>query len=275
MQNPKVSIIVPTKNSSGTLILCLNSIKNQTYKNIEIIVVDNFSDDNTLDIAKNFTNSIFSVNPERSTQVNYGAGKASGKYVYRVDSDFVLDPNVVQEAVTLAESKNLGAVLIHNTSDPSVSFWAKVRKFERDMYDYDSLNVAVRFIRRDIFLSLGGFDPELTYGEDYDLHNRIVEKYSIGKINSKEMHLGEYKSLIEIAKINYYYGHFVSRFLKKNKGRGLKQVNPLREMYFKHIGKFLQQPTLMIGFIIYQVVRYVSGMLGLVAYLASSFFKRI
>lgn len=273
MLDPVVSVIIPTKNSAKTLELCLNSVKNQTYKNIEIIVVDNFSDDNTLDIARNFTNSIFSVNPERSTQVNYGAQKAVGKYVYRVDSDFIIEPEVLREAVNLAESKNYAAILIHNTSDPSVSFWAKVRKFERDMYDDDNLNVAVRFIRRDIFLLLGGLDPELTYGEDYDLHNRIIEKYSIGKINSKEMHLGEYKSLIEIAKKNYYYGHFVSRFIKKNRKRGIKQVNPFRKVYFKQSGKFLCQPTLMLGFLIYQTVRYFSGSIGLLAYFLSKFSK--
>ncbi len=273
MEDVLVSVIVPTMNSSSTLIPCLNSIKNQSYKNIEIIVVDNFSVDNTVQIAKQFTSSIFTINPERSTQVNYGVGKASGKYVYRVDSDFVLDPNVVKEAVTLAESNDFGAILIHNTSDPSVSFWAKVRKFERDMYDSDDLNVAVRFVRKDIFISLGGFDPELSYGEDYDLHNRIIERYAIGKIYSKEMHLGEYKSLIEVAKKNYYYGKFVSKFLKKNRRRGMRQVNPFRTTYFRHLDKFVENPALMLGFIIYQVVRYTSGMLGLISYFLTRFSK--
>jgi glycosyltransferase involved in cell wall biosynthesis len=258
-----VSIIIPTRNSSDTLPLCLTSIKSQTYRNIEIIVVDNFSEDQTLDIARSFTNLIFTIPPERSTQVNYGVSKASGKYIYRVDSDVVLDLNVVMEAVNLAESKGYGAILIHNTSDPSISYWAKVRKFERDMYESDDSNVAVRFIRKDIFDSLGGFDPELSYGEDYDLHNRIIEKYPLGKINAKETHLGEYRSLLEIAKKNYYYGKFVQKFLKKNRKRGLSQLNPFRSAYFKHRDKFIKNPYLSIGFIIYQIVRYFSGMLGL------------
>jgi glycosyltransferase involved in cell wall biosynthesis len=257
-----VSIIIPTKNSSGTLQNCLTSIKNQTYKNIEIIVVDNFSEDSTQQIARSFTNSIFTIDPERSTQVNYGVEKASGKYIYRVDSDFVLDNDVVWEAVNLAESKNFGAILIHNTSDPSVSYWAKIRKFERDMYDTDETNVAVRFIRRDIFISLGGLDSGLSFGEDYDLHNRIIAKYPIGKINAKEMHLGEYRTLLEVAKRNYYYGKFVRRFLKRNKARGLKQLNPFRGTYFSHVDKFVKNPYLTVGFIIYQIVRYSSGTLG-------------
>jgi glycosyltransferase involved in cell wall biosynthesis len=262
LQNVTVSIVIPTRNSSETLPYCLTSIKKQTYKNIEIIVVDNFSEDDTLGIARRFTNLVFTMPPERSTQVNYGVSKASGKYVYRVDSDFVLDRNVVMEAVKLAESKGYGAVLIHNTSDPSVSYWSRVRKFERDMYDTNNSNVAVRFIRRDIFNSLGGFDPRLSYGEDYDLHNRIIKKYPIGKVNAKEIHLGEYRTLLEIAKKNYYYGKFVQKFLKKNRIQGLNQVNPFRIAYFKHLDQFIKNPSLTIGFITYQTVRYFSGVLG-------------
>jgi glycosyltransferase involved in cell wall biosynthesis len=269
-RGPLVSIIIPTKNSSKLINLCLNSLKNQTYTNIEIIVVDNSSEDNTLDIARRFTNLIYTYKPERSSQINYGVKMSSGKYIYRVDSDFVLDPNVIIEAVNLAESNNYAAILIHNTSDPSVSYWAKVRKFERDMYEYEDLNVAVRFIRKDIFLSLGGFDTELNYGEDYDVHNRIIQKYAIGRIHAKEMHLGEYKSLLEIAKKNYYYGKSTIKFLRKNKFRGVKQVNPFRHTFFNNLDKFVGHPTLAFGFIIYQLVRYSSGMLGLLASLISN-----
>jgi len=262
---PLVSVIIPTKNSSKSFAHCLDSIKNQTYNNIEIIVVDNSSQDDTVEIARQFTNLIFSYNPERSSQINYGVTKSSGKYIYRVDSDFVLDPNVIMEAVNLAESNNFAAVLIHNTSDPSVSFWARVRKFERDMYESEELNVAVRFMRKDVFLSLGGFDPDLIYGEDYDLHNRVIQKYEIGRINAKEMHLGEYKSLFEIAKKNYYYGKSANKFLRKNKVRGMRQVNPFRGTYFKNLDKFVQNPVLTIGFGVYQIIRYGAGMLGLLA----------
>jgi len=266
-----VSIVIPTKNSSKTLERCLASLRNQVYPSTELIVVDNHSFDNTLEIAKRYTNKVYTFSPERSSQINYGVKKSSGKYIYRVDSDFVLEPQVISEAVSVAESNSYAAILIHNTSDPSISFWAKVRKFERDMYESEALNVAVRFIRKDVFLSVGGFDPELVYGEDYDLHNRIIEKYPIGRITSKEMHLGEYKSLLEVAKINYYYGMTAPKFLRKNRKRGVKQVNPFRGTYFRHLNKFVRAPNLAAGFIIYQLVRYGSGMLGLLVGLIVDF----
>jgi GT2 family glycosyltransferase len=133
------------------------------------------------------------------------------------------------------------------------------------MYDSDTLNIAVRFIRRDGFLSVGGFDPRLVYGEDYDLHNRIIDKYKIGKIKAKEIHLGEYKSIKHIAKVNYYYGKSAGLFLKKNKIRGLEQVSPFRKVYLKNYTQFIRHPHLAVGFIVYQVVRYSSGGIGLLA----------
>jgi glycosyltransferase involved in cell wall biosynthesis len=262
--NPLVTVIIPTKNSSKTLEKCLESIRNQDYDNIETIVVDNYSTDATLDIAKRYTKSVYTSSPERSSQINYGVEKSSGVYVYRVDSDFVLENNVVSEAVAESERGNYGAVLIHNTSDPNVSFWAKVRKFERDMYnDADNLNVAVRFVRKDVFLSVGGFDPRLVYGEDYDLHNRIIRNHRIGRINAKEMHLGEYKSIKDIAIVNYHYGKTAGLFLEKNKSRGYKQVSPFRRVYLRNYKKFLNHPALGLGFVVYQTVRYSAGGLGL------------
>jgi glycosyltransferase involved in cell wall biosynthesis len=265
MDEPVVSIIIPTKNSAKTLATCLDSIVNQYYKNIEIIIIDNHSTDNTMEIARRYTNAIHTYGPERSFQINYGVQMASGKYIYRVDSDFVLERNVVSEAVNMAESNGYGAIIIHNTSDPTVSFWAKVRKFERDMYDsgLDELKIAVRFVKKDVFMSVGGFDTRMISGEDYDLHNRIIEKYNVGRINAKETHLGEYKSLREVARINYFYGKNTGLFLRIHKTRGFRQVSPFRKVYLRNYKQFLRHPILSAGFIVYLTVKYFSAVLGL------------
>jgi len=266
MSEPLISVIVPTKNSSNTLAQCLNSLISQTYRNIEILVVDNYSTDSTIQIAKNYTNKIFVIGSERSAQTNYGVMMSSGKYVYRIDSDFVLEPNTIKEAVETAESNNYAAVLIHNSSDDSISFWAKVRKFERDMLRDDALNVAARFIRKDLFILMGGLDVHLVAGEDYDIHNRLIKRYKIGRINSREVHIGEYKSLKDIAKKNYYYGRTIYFFLKKNKYRGIKQTIPFRMIYLRHWREFFVNPRLMGGFLVYEVVKYSAALCGLISF---------
>jgi hypothetical protein len=131
------------------------------------------------------------------------------------------------------------------------------------MYVSDDLRVAVRFIQKDIFLSIGGFDTELIAGEDYDLHRRIIEKYDIGRIDARETHLGEYKSIKEVAKKNFLYGKSIGLFFKKNKGRGIKQFSPFRRTYLSHYKDFILHPSLTCGFVIYQAVRYSSAVVGM------------
>jgi len=263
MTLPKISIIIPTKNSSKTLDVCLNSIVKQTYKDYEIIIVDNYSNDDTINIASRYTEKIFKMGPERSSQVNFGVQQANGKYVYRVDGDFVLEPNVLKESFDKCENENFDALVIHNISDPSVSIWSKVRNFERDMYLDDKLNVAARFFRKSVFEEIGGFDENMIACEDYDLHNRLLKtKYKMGRIKSNEIHLGEPKTLLEIVRKHYYYGKSIDYFLKKNPRKGIKQLSPVRPAYLKNWRMFFTHPKLTVYFTIYQLARYSSSIVG-------------
>ncbi len=258
-----VSVIIPTKNSEETLEECLKSIKQQSYPHIEIIVVDNFSTDNTRNIAKQFTDKVLLKGHERSAQVNFGVKYANGKYVYRVDSDFIVEPNVIEEALIKCDIEGFDAICIHNVSDANVSFWSRVRKLERDCYVGDKLNVAARFIRKDVFNAVNGFNEQLIAGEDYDLHNKILEHhYKIGEIRAKELHLGEPKTLREIVVKNYFYGKTIRVFLKVNPQRGKKQISPLRPAFLRSWREFVNHPQLAVGFLIYQSVKYSSAFLG-------------
>ena len=266
IEKPLVSVIIPTKNSEATIEKCLRSIRNQTYPNVEIIVVDNYSRDKTKDIAQNYGARIYLKGPERSSQVNFGVTKAKGKYIYRVDSDFVLEPSVVEEAVSKCEEHGYDVVAVHNASDPTISFWSKVRKLERDCYEDDELNIGARFIRREVFEAVGGFDETLVAAEDYDLHNKLLEKgFRVGRIRAQEIHVGEPKTLAEIARKHYYYGKTITNYVKKNPHRAKRQLSPVRLSYLRHKSQFLKNPILAIGFIIYQLVRYFATAIGYLA----------
>jgi glycosyltransferase involved in cell wall biosynthesis len=261
---PLVSIIVPSRNSDSTLSRCLESVRNQTYKDVEIIVVDNYSDDRTVEIAKTFRATII-VKPdtERSEQCNYGAKLARGKYLYRIDSDFVLEPTVIEEAVRECEEKGFEVVTIHNTSDHTVSLLAEIRNLERMCYADDDIHVAARFLAKAAFERVGGFQESMIAGEDYDLHHRLQRAgYFIGRIRAKEVHLGEYKTWGELIRKHWRYGKDIHHFLEANHKKDRWAIFPLRWIFVKHYKDFLKDARLTAGFVLYTYVRFSAAMLG-------------
>lgn len=102
MDTIKVSIIITTYNRSDSVIKSIESALNQTHKNIEVIVVDDGSTDNTVDVLKDtFRDKIrlhvFSENKGATQARNFGLGLAKGEYSIVWDSDDILYPNAVQE----------------------------------------------------------------------------------------------------------------------------------------------------------------------------------
>ena len=259
---PLVSVIITTKNSSNTLNRCLKSIKNQSYQNTEIIVIDNNSTDNTKEIAKKYTKLIFNKGPERSAQRNFGARKSKGVYLYIVDSDFVLDSSVVKECVEEAK-KGFDAVVVHNSPDTSVSWIAKIRKFEVDMYKYDISHSAARFFKRKTFFDIKGYNEKVIAGEDYDLQNKLSrQKYKTGFINSEALHLGEPKHFFSHMRKYYEYGKDFVNYKKDNEEESKKQLGFFRPVYFKNLGKFFTNPILGTGFILYHTCKFGFGGTG-------------
>lgn len=258
-----VSVIIPTKNSEATIEKCLESIKNQTYPDVEIILVDNYSRDHTREIARKYDARIYLKGPERASQVNFGVKEAKGKYVYRDDSDFVLEPSVVEEAVTKCEVEDYDAVAVHNTSDQTVGFWSKVRKLERDCYRDDEFNIGARFLTREVFEAGGGFDETLVAAEDYDLHDKLLKGgFKIGRIRGQETHIGEPKTLGEIVRKHYYYGKTIQNHIRKGPERARRQFSPVRLGYLRYRSEFLGTPVLVLGLFIYQFVRYLATAIG-------------
>ncbi len=250
-----VSVIIPTRNSAAYLERCLVSIKEQTYPQIEIIVVDNHSTDNTPEIAARF-GKVITAGPERSAQCNQGALQARGDYLYRVDGDFILDPDIVAACVSAIEDEQNDIVAVPNRS-VGESYWARVRQLERDTYLDDDLIVAARFWRREAFETTGGFDELLVSCEDYDLHYRMVQAgYQLGRIEPAEIHLGEPDSLWAHIQKSFYYGPSAWRYLRKNPSHGIKQFFPLRASYWRHRADLIRHPTELLGLIALKLLHY-------------------
>ena len=101
MNRIKVSVIVTTKNEARHIANCLESVKKQSLGDydIETIVVDNASIDNTKEIALRYTPNVFNWGPERSAQRNFGVLKAQGDYILYLDADMIPDKEVISSCM--------------------------------------------------------------------------------------------------------------------------------------------------------------------------------
>jgi len=171
MENILVSVVITTKNEEKNIENCIKSIIAQTYKNIEIIVVDNNSSDRTKEIALKYTNNVFDMGPERSAQRNYGIiDKSNGEYAMFVDADMILSPIIVEKCVNSMDN-NIDALWIKEIVLGN-KFFSKCRRFEREFYDGTIIDGA-RFFRRSKFIEIGGFDLEMSGPEDWDIDKKI------------------------------------------------------------------------------------------------------
>ena len=197
--------------------------------------------------------------------MNRGAREARGKYLYRVDSDFIVQPTVVAECVKACEKNGLDGIAVHNTSAEGLGFWADVRKYERNSYRDDDLIVAVRFFTKKSWYAVGGFDETLYGPEDYDFHNRFIKAgFKWGRIKAVEKHLGEPKTLWDIYAKHFWYGKQMLFYFKKHPSISFMQFNPIRFSYVRHYKTFLTHPLITIGLIIMIITKFFAGGLGFV-----------
>jgi glycosyltransferase involved in cell wall biosynthesis len=262
-EQPLVSVIVPTRNSGRYLVLCLESVIAQSYPHIEIIVVDNHSSDETLEIARRYTKLVYDWGPERSAQVNHGVAWASGEYVYKVDSDFVLDKDVVTSCLDEI-GRGFDAIVVHNSPDTSASWIARLRKFEVDMYKNDLTHSSARFVRKSVYQALGGFNEAITAGEDYDFQNRMNRAgYRTGFINPEATHLGEPTSLWKHMHKYFLYGKSFATFRAANPLESRRQLQFARRVYIRNWRRFVRHPILGTEFVAYNTLKFCFGGLGL------------
>jgi GT2 family glycosyltransferase len=207
--------------------------------------------------------------PERTAQANYGALKSNGKYFYWIGSDWIIEPSLIEEAVSVSERNGFDAIAVHNVSDPTVSFWSQVRKFERDFYEDDPLVLTPSFFKREVYLQIGGLDESLVACEEYEIHRRLIKGgYKIGRIRAKEIHLGEPRTLKEIVLKHYYYGKTLPPYMQSDSNDAAKRLSPIRISFIHNLGKFGSDPLLLTGFLLYNFVRYASAGIGYLTALA-------
>lgn len=261
-----VSVIITSKNEADVIGNLLGSIIKQTYKNTEIILVDNNSIDATLNIAIKYHVKIYNFGPERSAQRNFGAKNSKGKYLLFLDADMELTHKVIEDCVKVANKDRVSGVVIPEES-VAENFLGKVKAFERSFYNErgDSITDAARFFDREVFFKVGGYDDTITGPEDWDLPDRVREAgYKISRSREKIYHHEQKISLTGLVKKKFYYGLNAHKYLIRH---NIPIVSPktiyfLRPLFYKNWIKLIKHPLLSLAMVYMLFIELIGGGLG-------------
>ena len=181
-----VSIIVPTYNRANLLLEAVDSVRQQTFENWELLIVDDGSSDETGMAVKEFLGDtrihyLWQENRGQSAARNRGLLNSQGSLVAFLDSDNRWLPHKLSSQAAFMESHPEVDVLYGETerigSDGSTWPSPNRRRYSgiiwRHLLDQNFVNFNTSIVRRHKLVEVGGFDEDLRGGEDYDLWLRL------------------------------------------------------------------------------------------------------
>ncbi len=243
MDNLLVSVVIPTYNSQKTLSNCLKSVLCQSFRNIEIIIVDSYSKDQTAEIARNRGARIVQTHWKLLGARYLGLLECKGDFVLMLDSDQILEKTAIERATHMAESGCDMLCFEENAFEANT--WVK-RLFESDrelvnktadihldplhgvmlarFYKRQLLEEAFKNIPKELLPTVIAHDHAIIYYEAYGLSQRVgivpnavwhEEPASLGELWTKNFRYG--KSTFEIARTKSYK-EMLNRKVRLRKG---------------------------------------------------------
>lgn len=186
--NPKVSIITVCFNSEKTIEDTIQSVVNQTYDNIEYIVIDGVSTDDTLNIVNKYKEQITTIISEKDKgiydAINKGIGLATGDIIANLNSDdFYIDNNVIADVVATFEKEKtdtLYADLYYVDAldtNKIVRYW-KSKQYKEDLFLKGWMPPhPTFFVKKEVYQKYGLFDLQFKSAADYEIMLRFVHRF--------------------------------------------------------------------------------------------------
>jgi len=188
MKEPLVSVVIPTYNRAKTIIRAIDSVLNQTYTNLELLVIDdNSKDDTERVIQEHLSDSRFryiklSKNIGGGGARNKGIEEAKGKYIAFQDSDdeWMLDKLEKQMAI-FATYPDVDVVFarIQNNGEPNTAFPKRDITESKNLYiellKDNYIGTVTAIIKKEKLIRVNGFDQSLPRLQDWDLFIRLSQ----------------------------------------------------------------------------------------------------
>jgi glycosyltransferase involved in cell wall biosynthesis len=210
MNKPLISIIIPAFNSSEYIMETLESVKSQTYKNYEIILVNDCSSDNTNELidlfSKNISNSIKLITNDINSGIvfsrNLAVANASGTWLALIDSDDIWLPNHLEMLVNVVNlNLNIDVVytgcLVFLNNINNIIFKQRITEkmlinFNVSLFTHQiGINPCSVFLKKVSWDIINGMDNKLNGASDKDLFLRLAKVGSIFKFS--EHHTALYR----------------------------------------------------------------------------------
>lgn len=219
--NDLISIIIPVYNVEKYLDKCLDTIINQTYKNIEIIIVNDGSTDNSLDICNKYKSldnrvKLFSIkNTGLSGARNYGIKKSTGKYLSFIDSDDYIDLDMIEVLYRniINEKADLSCCSFYEVFKDGIK---KKSKEDKTYIMNGKKTIEKSFLDEGLSVYTWNklYDKKLFKNIEFPLHKKSQDRYIMYEIFDKAKRV-VYQSICK-----YYY---VQR--KSSTANNLKDIN--------------------------------------------------
>lgn len=230
---PKVSVVLPTFNSEKYLKEAIDSILNQTFKNFELIIIDDYSTDRTREIIKSYKDHrIKLIDGDQkglAAALNKGIRLAQGEYIARMDSDDISLPERFAKQVSFLDQNKSISLLGTWQQHFGLSNWIHKPPEEPDIakmalvFRCDMCHSTVMF-RKEDFVKNGFFYPEHSPQEDFELWGTVIGKLNVSNIPQI---LGMYRvsndSITSNKNLDDYETSIVRRNLKKYFGIQIKE----------------------------------------------------
>jgi glycosyltransferase involved in cell wall biosynthesis len=241
VNQPSVTVVVPTKNSARTLHACLESIVSQPVR-CGLVVVDCGSVDDTRAIASKFADLVVDSTIGVCLQRNIGARTLPADIVGFVDSDMIVGAHVIEQAVEQIGA-GAGSVVVPERSFGD-TYWARVRTFERSMYLGWAIETP-RFLTYDLYEAMGGWDEGLISMEDTDFGLRAAARAKVGRTSDVFLHDEGPLTYLAACHKKAGYAAGIAAFRRKHGSQALS--SHLGRPYFKKPSLLLAQPSLGLG----------------------------
>lgn len=242
--NPLVSIIVITYNSSKFVLETLESAKAQTYQNIELIISDDSSKDDTVTICRKwleenkdrFVHTELITVPENTgipANCNRGVRASKGEWIKSIAGDDLLHKKCIEENLLFANENNYSAVfskaqvfkdVCEETNFLFVRPKVEGQKFYsreiiskeqyKIMLNFNPIPAPTVFIKRSVLFDLGLFNVEYPYVEDYPMYMKVIKAgYKFAFLSQVTVYYRVHSATLSNSKVNINFINSTLKFL--------------------------------------------------------------